>query len=76
MEVDVIEYFGSSKYDYESFSIELIAYNCNLKKWDLHLTDHDLYEWAIPYEILNWKLAPADIPIAQKIKNKKAYNNV
>ena len=67
MEVDVIEYLDSSKYDYESFSIELIAYKCNLGNWNLQLTDHDLYEWVTPNEILNWKLAPADIPIAKKI---------
>ena len=69
MEVDVIEYFDSSKYDYKNFSIELIAYNCNLRNWNVHLTDHDLYEWVTPDEILNWKFGPADIPLAKKIKN-------
>ena len=70
MQVNVTEYFGSSIYDYESFSVELIAYKCNLKKWNLYLTDHDLYEWVHPVEILNYKLSPADIPLAQKIKIK------
>jgi 8-oxo-dGTP diphosphatase len=70
MQVNITEYFGSSIYDYESFSVELIAYECNLKKWNLYLTDHDLYKWIHPVEILNYKLSPADIPLAQKIKIK------
>ncbi|WP_298543638.1 (deoxy)nucleoside triphosphate pyrophosphohydrolase [uncultured Aquimarina sp.] len=74
MEVDVVEYFGSSQYDYENFSIDLIAYTCNLRNWNLCLTDHDQYDWVTPDEILKWKLAPADIPLAQSIKNKKAHN--
>ena len=74
MEVDDIQYFGSAQHDYESFSIDLIAYTCNLTRWNLLLTDHDKYDWVTPDEILNWKLAPADVPLAQTIKNKKAHN--
>ena len=74
MEVDGIQYFGSAQHDYESFSIDLIAYTCNLTRWNLLLTDHDKYDWVTPDEILNWKLAPADVPLALTIKNKKAHN--
>ena len=71
MEVDVVEYFGSTQHHYENFSIDLIAYTCNLRNWNSYLTDHDKYDWVSPSEILNWKLAPADIPLAQRVKNKK-----
>jgi 8-oxo-dGTP diphosphatase len=70
MEVDGIQYFFSAKHDYESFSIDLIAYTCNLKSWNLLLTDHDKYDWVTPGEILNWKLAPADVSLAQTFKKK------
>lgn len=72
MEVDLVKYFGSSQHHYENFSIDLIAYTCNLRNWNSYLTDHDQYDWVSPSEILNWKLAPADIPLAQRVKNKKA----
>jgi 8-oxo-dGTP diphosphatase len=68
MEVDNVEYFGSSQYDYEEFSIDLIAYTCNLRNWNFLLTDHDQYDWVRPDEILNRKLAPADIPFAKVLK--------
>ena len=75
MEVDVVEYFGSTQHHYENFSIDLIAYTCNLRNWNSYLTDHDQYDWVSPSEILNWKLAPADIPLAQRVKNKKDQTN-
>lgn len=74
MEVEIMEYYDSSKYEYDNFTIELIAYICMYKTWNHNLTDHDRFEWVTPNELLNWKLAPADVPLAKKIK--KAYNNV
>ena len=67
MEVENIKYFGTSMYNYNNFSIELIGYQCILKKWDNHLTDHDKFEWVQPKNILDFKLAPADIPLARKL---------
>jgi hypothetical protein len=29
------------------------------------MSDHDAYEWVAPRELLDWDLAPADIPIAK-----------
>ena len=73
MEVDLVKYFSSSQHHYENFSIDLIAYTCNFRNWNLTLTDHDRYDWVSPSEILNWKLAPADIPLAKELKTK-AHN--
>jgi len=67
MEVEVIEYYDSVKYDYGDFAIELIAYTCSFRNWNLSLTDHDLYEWVMPGETLNWKLSPADIPLVKRL---------
>ena len=69
MEVDLVKYFGSSQHHYENFAIELIAYKCDLIRWNNYLSDHDLFEWVSPNEITKWKLAPADIPFAEELKN-------
>lgn len=61
MEVQIDRYFGTSRYDYPDFSIELIAYCCRLKRSSFTLTDHDAYEWVPPGELLKWKLSPADV---------------
>ena len=31
------------------------------------MTDHDKYEWIRVGDLLNWDLAPADIPIAEAL---------
>ncbi|WP_020534799.1 (deoxy)nucleoside triphosphate pyrophosphohydrolase [Lewinella cohaerens] len=61
MEVQIDRYFGTSRYDYPDFSIELIAYVCTLKSSNFTLTDHDAYEWVPLGELLEWKLSPADV---------------
>ncbi|WP_109852844.1 (deoxy)nucleoside triphosphate pyrophosphohydrolase [Aquimarina sp. AU58] len=67
MEVNIESFFKSSEHTYENFTIELIAYICNFVSSSFKLTDHDRYEWIEPNELLDWKLAPADIPIAQEL---------
>ena len=70
MTVKIFDYFESSKYNYDNFSIDLIAYKCSLISWNNELTDHDKFAWVHPDEILNYKLAAADIPLAKKLNFK------
>jgi 8-oxo-dGTP diphosphatase len=67
MEVQIRDYFATSNYSYESLTIELIAYHCDLVRYSSKLTDHDKFEWISPGDLLKWKLAPADIPLAKKL---------
>jgi 8-oxo-dGTP diphosphatase len=69
MQVSVIDYFGSSVYDYDTFSIELIAYNCKFISASYLLTDHDEFVFVKPAELSNYKIAPADLFIVKKIVN-------
>ena len=70
MQVEIEDYYTTSSYDYDTFSIELIAYKCILLKYKSKLIDHDKFEWVEPIKLLDHKLAPADIPLAQRIINK------
>lgn len=70
MAVHIKDYFATSNHSYESITIELIAYNCDLVHYSSKLTDHDKFEWVTPDNLLDWKLAPADIPFAKKLANK------
>ncbi|MCT4214991.1 (deoxy)nucleoside triphosphate pyrophosphohydrolase [Elizabethkingia anophelis] len=65
--VEIERYFKSVVHDYDGFTIELIAYICRSGQSVCVLTDHDEYEWVDKSELLNWKLAPADIPIADEL---------
>lgn len=70
MEVEVIRHFRTIHHDYEEFSIELISFLCDFKNATFSLKDHDAYEWVDPKTLLDWNLAPADIPIAKAIVEK------
>ncbi|HFK5562535.1 TPA: (deoxy)nucleoside triphosphate pyrophosphohydrolase [Elizabethkingia anophelis] len=65
--VEIERYFKSVVHDYDAFTIELIAYICRSGQSVCVLTDHDEYEWVDKSELLNWKLAPADVPIANEL---------
>lgn len=67
MKVTVGNHFQSVIHAYDTFTIELIAYYCQFEEATYTLTDHDLYEWVDKDNLLDWKLAPADIPIAKAL---------
>lgn len=65
MNVDVGRLFKSITYDYHDFRVHMHAYVCHLNSSSYDLKDHDMYAWVETKNLLAWKLAPADIPIAQ-----------
>jgi 8-oxo-dGTP diphosphatase len=65
MEVNVINYFGSSIHHYETISIELVAYICAFKQASFHLIDHDLFEFVSYRDISKYTMAPADLPLVK-----------
>jgi len=67
MSVKILDYYATVIHSYENFTIELIAYKCQFIEADFKLIDHDKYEWIELKKIINKKLAPADIPIVQKL---------
>lgn len=67
MSVDVGKHFKSIVHSYENFDIELISFLCSFRSASFTMIDHDLYHWVDPKDLLNWKLAPADVPIAKSI---------
>jgi 8-oxo-dGTP diphosphatase len=67
LEVEIQDFFYASEHQYENFSIELIAYTCVYKESNMILTDHDQIEWVGHSELLDWKLSPADIPLAVRL---------
>lgn len=67
MQVSVLDHYVTIIHQYEKFTIELIAFTCHYLSASLTMLDHDAIEWVDPRQLLNWNLAAADIPIAQKI---------
>ncbi|CRM40231.1 CTP pyrophosphohydrolase [Pseudomonas sp. 31 E 6] len=64
------EILTSTTYTYPGGTIELIAIMVTLQSTQFTLQVHDLFEWVRPQELLQYDLAPADIPIAEEIIRK------
>ncbi|MFA4979209.1 MAG: NUDIX domain-containing protein [Sphingobacterium sp.] len=56
--------------DEESLRRELISFVCETENIASESTDHDQLEWVKVSDLLSWKLAPADIPIAKELIQK------
>lgn len=67
MSVKTLSYFTTVIHEYEKLTIELIAYKCEFIEAEFKLTDHDKYEWLDLKQMINKKLAPADVPILQRL---------
>ena len=61
------EIFCESIYNYSNGVIKLIAIFSDLLDNKFELRVHDNYEWVRIKDLLNYNLAPADIPIAKKL---------
>ena len=68
-EIDVIveNFFCESIYNYDHGSVRLIAYGAHTDEDILILNAHDDVRWVPADKLLEFNLAPADIPIAEKI---------
>ncbi len=64
MQVTILQPFMTVTHSYDNTTIELRSYICQFENATYTLTDHDLYEWVYPSELLQKQLAPADIPLA------------
>jgi|GEM_PF-628422 len=69
LEVDCIatDIFAKSVYEYAGGKICLVAVRAELKSQSFNLNVHDEVEWVSYSELLDYKLAPADIPVAEKL---------
>ena len=69
IKIDVKEYVGESIYDYGNGKvISLLGYISEIIDGEIKLSDHDRYEWVTLEEINNYKIAPADIQLIDKLR--------
>lgn len=69
------EILSENVYTYESGSIKLIAILSDLLESEIKLSVHEKYKWIKITDLNDYKLAPADIPIAKKIIEKYETNS-
>jgi len=64
------EIVAESVYEYPGGVINLIGIRVTLSADDIQLTVHDAYDWVSLSGLLNLKLAPADVPIAEELARR------
>jgi len=74
LKVEIKQHFLDIVHQYEKSTIELISFICETESIVTESTDHDQLEWVKVRDLLNWKLAPADIPIAKELIREKGKN--
>ncbi|MGJ1227755.1 (deoxy)nucleoside triphosphate pyrophosphohydrolase [Sphingobacterium siyangense] len=69
LEVIIDSHFLDNTHQYETVNIELISFKCSTEQSEIKKVDHDRTEWVLISSLLDWQLAPADIPIAKSLMN-------
>ena len=57
--------------EYPTKTIDLRLYECEYLSGEFHLHDHSEYKFVDKKEILKYDLCPADIPLAEFVKEMK-----
>ena len=69
-DIDVVigEFFGESVYQYETGTIQLLAYHATWKGGSFSLNAHAAIRWVSLNQMQEIEFAPADIPLVEKLQ--------
>lgn len=68
IDIKVDKYIGEKNFSYPDKDIRLIALKCQKISGNIQLTEHEDIKWVEKSELDNYKFAPADEFIIEKIK--------
>lgn len=68
VDIEVLDYFGESIFEYSSGTIKLVAFWCRWVAGDFILRVHSQIVWLNPSELDQYDFAPADISLAEQLK--------
>lgn len=64
------EILGESTYEYEHGAFRIFAVKTDIVSGAIKLSVHDAFEWAPIVKLLDYELAPADVPLAKNIQER------
>jgi 8-oxo-dGTP diphosphatase len=67
MNIEPLHFFARSDHSYELGTVHLHAYWARSLSEPVELNAHEEYRWLLPEEIPALKLAPADLPLIERI---------
>lgn len=65
------EFLVNNVCEYPTKVVDLRLYKCDYVSGEFKLHDHSEYKWVDKEELLEYDLAPADIPLAEYVKKVK-----
>ena len=71
MDIKAIRFLTNNVCEYPTKTIDLRLYECKYLSGEFHLHDHSEYVFVDKNEIINYDLCPADIPLAEFVKEKR-----
>lgn len=67
IKIEAKKFITNNIHNYPKKQVDLRLYECKYINGEFKLHDHSEYKWVNKEEILNYDLAPADIPLAEYI---------
>ena len=74
LEIFNIHYFGQNTHEYETFTIELVAFECDFAKATFEFKDHDDVTFVNVKSLEAYNLAPADRYFMGQLLDNKSAN--
>lgn len=71
LKIKAKEFLINNVCEYPTKIVDLRLYRCNYVSGEFKLNDHSEIAWLDKKELLTYELAPADIPLAEYVKEKK-----
>lgn len=71
LDVEAKEFITNNVCEYPTKTVDLRLYSCEYKSGEFKLHDHSEYQWVKKEDLLTYDLAPADIPLAEFLKEMK-----
>ena len=71
MDIKANKFLINNICEYQTKTIDLRLYECEYLSGEFHLHDHSEYKFVKKEEILKYDLCPADIPLAEYVKEMK-----
>ena len=71
MDIQAIRFLTNNVCKYPKKVIDLRLYECKYLSGEFHLHDHSEYKFVDRDEIINYNLCPADIPLAEYVRDSK-----
>ena len=69
--VDVGNFITESVYQYEEKAVRLMAFQVYTDEDITTMNAHDDVRWVVAEELLDYDLAPADVPIAREVQKSE-----